>query len=122
MKGFLVTPFLAIAVHSCGPPATSGGFNSANPASKIYAIENAVRQDDRPAVKNIIEQLDSDDQAVRAVAIAALKRMTGETFGYRDFDPPDERRAAIDRWKQAWTSGEIQRLQPPPAQRPSTDG
>jgi hypothetical protein len=32
-------------------------------------------------------------------AIGALRRITGETLGYR-FDAPEiERRAAIDRWK-----------------------
>lgn len=92
---------ICTALMSCGPAATSGGFDSPNPAAKMYAIESAARQGDRSAVRRIVEQLDSDDPAVRSLAIAALQRLTGETFGYRDFDPPDQRRLAIQRWRQA---------------------
>lgn len=105
MKGVCLFSVVAVALHSCGPPAIEGGFDSANPAAKMYAIENAVRDGDRTAIKQIIEQLDSDDPAVRALAIAALHRLTGETYGYNHFDPPDVRREAIARWKQAANSG-----------------
>jgi hypothetical protein len=45
-----------------------------------------------------VEQLDADDPAVRFLAITTLERLTDETFGYRYYDSPWERRAAIDRW------------------------
>lgn len=95
------------ALASCGPPAIEGGFDSANPSAKIYAIEHAARDNDRSAIPHIIAQLESDDPAVRSVAIAALKRMTGQTYGYRDYDPPCVRREAIDRWEQAWKADEL---------------
>jgi hypothetical protein len=90
--------FLLPALAACGPSATAGGFDSANPAGKLYAIEQAARTQDRAAIPRIIEQLASDDPAVRAVAIATLQKLTGETYGYRDYDPPSQRQAAIDRW------------------------
>jgi hypothetical protein len=105
---YMMTRFQRISVvgacllmTACGPSATKGGFDSPNPAARIYAIENAARTGDRSAVKEIVELLDSDDPAVRFVAIATLKRLTGQTFGYRDFDPPVLRRQAIARWVEA---------------------
>jgi hypothetical protein len=92
---------------SCGPAAIDGGFDSANPAAKMYAIEHAARDGDQSAIPDIVEQLDSDDPAVRSLAIAALKRITGQTFGYRDFDPPSQRREAIERWRAAIESGSV---------------
>ena len=92
---------LASVLASCAPEAIEGGFDSGNPAAKIYAIEYAARENNRSAIPNIVAQLDSDDPAVRLVAIAALKRMTGQTYGYHDYDPPEVRREAIDRWEQA---------------------
>ena len=97
----------AFALCSCGPPAIEGGFDSGNPAAKIYAIEHAARDHDRSAIPHIVAQLDSDDPAVRSVAIAALKRMTGKTYGYRDYDPAFLRQEAIDRWEQALKADEV---------------
>jgi hypothetical protein len=89
---------MLLTLCACGPPAIRGGFDSDNPAAKMYAIEYAARAGDHDAVKHIIRQLDSDDPAVRMLAIGALERLTGETHGYRHFDHPLERRNAISRW------------------------
>lgn len=83
---------------ACAPSATEGGFESANPAARLYAIERAAEQNDQSAVPHLVEQLDADDPAVRFLAITTLERLTDETFGYRYYDSPWERRAAIDRW------------------------
>ncbi len=85
---------------SCGPSAHEGGFDSANPAAKLFAIERAAEVEDRsPAtLRRIVEQLASDDPAVRLVAIGALERLTGENHGYHHDEGPIERRAAIRRW------------------------
>jgi hypothetical protein len=104
MNAVRVSTILLVAIASavsCGPSATEGGFDSANPAAKMYAIEQAARTGDRTAIASIVEQLDSDDPAVRLLAIEALQRLTGQTYGYRHFDPPDVRREAIERWVQA---------------------
>jgi hypothetical protein len=97
----------ALAQTSCGPPAIDGGFDSANPAAKMYAIEYAARDGDRAAVMSIIEQLSSDDPAVRLLAIGALQRMTGETYGYHHYDPSWKRQEAIELWVQAANSGSL---------------
>lgn len=96
---------VSILCISCGPSAIDGGFDSANPAARMYAIEHAARSGDMRAVRRIVEQLDSDDPAVRFLAIGALERLTGETHGYCHADPPPQRETAILRWKQALGEG-----------------
>ena len=89
---------LVLAGVSCAPSSLDGGFDSANPAGKLYAIQRSARTGDTSQLRQIIEQLDSDDPAVRFVAISTLDRLTGERLGYSPYDPPAERRAAIQRW------------------------
>ena len=57
-----------------------------------------MRADDLSKTPLIVEQLDSDDPAVRLIAIAALEKLTGETYGYHYDDPPFLREPAIERW------------------------
>jgi hypothetical protein len=52
----------------------------------------------------MVKDLHSTDPAVRMFAILGLRRLTGETFGYRYFDGEDERRGAAGRWEQ-WLAG-----------------
>lgn len=102
---------VVLAQTSCGPPAIDGGFDSANPAAKMYAIENAARDGDHSAINDIIEQLNSDDPAVRFLAIGALQRLTGQTYGYHCYDPPEQRQVAIEEWVKASKSGLLE-IQP----------
>jgi len=73
----------------------------------MYAIEKAARNLDRSSTPRIVEQLDSDDPAVRMLAITALQLLTGETYDYRHYDPVYLRRAAIKRWVEAVESGTL---------------
>ena len=85
-----------------GPPAASeGDFDSPSPGARMYAIEEAIRQGDTSKTPQLVEQLDCDDPAVRMLAISALQRLTGVTYGYHYDDPPYIRRAAIQRWVDA---------------------
>jgi hypothetical protein len=90
---------------ACAPPVSEGGFDSADPASRLYAIERAMRENDASAIPKIVEQLDADDPAVRLLAISALQQLTGETMGYDYADTPERRRAAVKAWMQAVDSG-----------------
>ncbi len=92
----------ALLQGACAPPVTEGTFDAPDPASRLYAIERAMRTGNRTAVPQIIEQLDSDDPVIRMMAIEALKVLNdGETFDYRYDDPEPLRRAAIRRWVQS---------------------
>lgn len=89
---------LVLTGTGCSPSALDGGFESPNPAAQLYAIEDAARSGDREAIPDIVASLDSDDPAVRLVAIGALEALTGETLGYEADAPEFERDAAIERW------------------------
>ncbi len=54
----------------------------------------------------LIEQLDSDDPAVRMLAHDRLESLTGEDFGFRYDDRPDLREEAVERWS-AWLRGRM---------------
>jgi len=95
----------AAVLGACAPPASRGGFDSPDPAAKLYAIERAMKHGDRAAVPQIVEQIDSDDPAVRMLAISALQKLTGETRGYRYDDPPYLRQDAVRRWAEAAGAG-----------------
>jgi len=97
--------FVAAPIACSPPPVSEGGFDSIQPAAKLYAIHAAGSTGDRSAVPRLIEQLDSDDPAVRMFAIEALERLTGQRLGYRAYDPPHRRAVSTERWRQWHRSG-----------------
>ncbi len=92
----------------CSPAPLRASFDSPSPTERAYAIERAAREHDLEAVPRIIEQLHSEDPAVRMVAITALERLTGETHGYVHFAPRYKRDEAIDRWIEAYRRSQIE--------------
>ncbi len=101
---------------SCGQPGTSGGFDSPMPAARLHALSEAARTGDRSDIKRIVELLDSDDAAVRLLAISTLERLTGETFGYRHYDSRWEREDSIQKWVNAIREDTFRDLEPVPTQ------
>jgi hypothetical protein len=67
---------------------------------KIPAIQDASRRHDLSVAPQLVKDLESDDPAVRFYSIRGLHALTGETFGYRYYDSEDDRKAAVDRWRQ----------------------
>ena len=49
------------------------------------------------------------------MAIDALQRLTGETYGYKHYDPAYVRREAIDKWVNAVQTGSVPVLAQTPA-------
>ena len=88
---------------ACGCSAQRGPFlvTERDPANKIPGIKKAVEAKDLSAAKQMVEDLDNDDPAVRFYAIEGLERLTGESFGYKYFDDELARQPALKRW-QAW--------------------
>lgn len=82
----------------CAPSATRGGFDSPNPAARLYAIHRAGQTRDRSAVPQLVTCLESDDPAMRMLAIQALQRIVGQRLGYSPYGTPAERQAAIAAW------------------------
>jgi hypothetical protein len=73
---------------------------SDSPPSEIPAIKQAADKNDRTAIPRLVQDLDANDSAVRFAAINALRRMTGEDFGYRYYGDEIDRRPAVQSWRQ----------------------
>ena len=52
----------------------------------------------------LIDALDDEDVRVRGNALKALREATGETQGFQPQAPPEERAAAVVRWRAWWTA------------------
>ncbi|MCX5658246.1 MAG: HEAT repeat domain-containing protein [Planctomycetota bacterium] len=94
-----------ILLPGCGPRAHEGGMHSDNPAAKLYAIRHAGEARDARAVPDLVEQLDSDDPAVRMLSIHALEQIAGTRMGYNPYASAQERKPAVEAWTQAAKSG-----------------
>jgi len=88
-----------IAGLSCTAPRPPLSVTHEDPGIKIPAIKKAVREKDKSVIPRLIEELNSDDPAVRFYAIGALEELTGQTLGYQYFQDEDDRKPAIERWK-----------------------
>lgn len=111
MKWMISSLFAALLVNcllmtACSAPsARIGGFESDNPATLLFAIQEAGESRDRSAVPNLVEALENDDPAVRMMAIVSLERITGERLGYKPYTSSVLRAPAVARW-QAMVRGE----------------
>jgi len=92
------------SVSACGGPALTPGFESVDPQERTTALLEAARAQDRGAISELIERLWSSDPAERMLASAALRRLTGQDFGYRHFDPETVRDRAAEQWRRWWLS------------------
>ena len=96
---------LAGALAGCGTAMKTQGFDSPDPGAKLRAIVDAGRAGDAKALPNLVDQLDSDDPAVRMCSIIALDRITGTRLGYSPYAPAPEREASIGEWVKAIEDG-----------------
>ena len=94
------TAMTFVGPGGCTEPTGPRTIANPDPAVKIPAIKQAVIDDDRAAAAAMIDNLDSDDSAVRLYAIEGLRRLTGQDFGYVYYAGRAERDPAIEKWKQ----------------------
>ncbi len=73
--------------------------NSPDPGQRIHAIVEAGEQGRQEAVPLLVDRLEDEDIAVRFFAIQSLEKITGETKGYRYYDPPGLQARAVRRWR-----------------------
>ena len=100
MRGsLLILVCAALAVAGCARP-TGKGIADEDASFKIPAIKSAVQKKDRSAAPQLVNDLSSTDPAVRFYAIGALKRLTGEDYGYRYYDDAADRGPAVARWRE----------------------
>lgn len=94
-----------IVLAGCSLPPREASFDSVDPVETTMAIEQATETRDLNKVDELISQLDSSDPAIRLVAIAALRDLTGQDLGYNPGDNESDRLAAVSRWEQ-WLNAE----------------
>ena len=87
-----------MAVAGCGHGPRH--VTDSDPADKIPAIEVAVRRHDRRVIPQLVNDLDNQDPAIRLYVINGLRDLTGQDLGYKYFEDDDQRKPAIDRWRQ----------------------
>lgn len=91
----------AVVLSGCGLTLRSD-IHDPDPAAKIPALVEASESPSAEELRAMVRALGHDDVAVRMFAIESLQRVTGgETRGFRAFDPPEQRDAAVERWE-AW--------------------
>ncbi len=99
MRAAPLVPLLCLPLASCGSfGEPRADFESADPAERSLALAEAASRDREEDLPHMIALLDSDDPAVRMLALEALERRTGQTLGYHFADTEDARREAIERW------------------------
>ncbi len=98
-------------LSGCAPAANQGGFDSDNPAAKLYAIRQAGQSGDVRYVPRLVEELESDDPAVRMMAIHALEQLTGQRLGYNPYAAEAQRKPAVDAWVRAARDGWYKKVQ-----------
>ena len=119
-----LTVLLSLQTGCTAPSPTRGGFASAAPAARTFAVEETVRNANargvvaRPDLYAMVELLLADDDLVRFMAIAGLQDLAGDARGYRFYDPPEVRYQAILDWREYVRTAKAfksMRIEPPPA-------
>lgn len=88
------------ATAGCTAPQAPRLVTDDDLSGKIPAMKIAADTQDESAEPQLVQDLESDDPAVRFYAIEALKKLTGQTHDYVYYAPADQRMEAVQRWQQ----------------------
>jgi hypothetical protein len=95
---------LLAGISGCGVgPRTFRKIRHPAPLMRARAVGLSDRRTDQEAIPALVNRLDDTDPVVRMAAGSELKRRTGQDFGFVPWAPPEERTAAVGRWK-SWLS------------------
>jgi hypothetical protein len=72
----------------------------------------------RAVLPHLVDRLSDTHPEVRMIAAVSLERLTGRRLGYSPHDPPEDRRAAMARWRAMLTAD---RSQAPPGESEDSD-
>lgn len=72
--------------------------------NRARAVAFGQQHSDAAAIPALIDRLTDDDPVVRLASHEALKKRTGQDFGYLPYAEGDELTASVQRWKQWWGS------------------
>jgi HEAT repeat protein len=93
-------PFLGCSIA----PKSFRDVESAAPLVRARAVGLGEGLPDSAAIPALLDRLGDPDPVVRLSAHEALKRRTGQDFGYVPWAEISERTAAAARWKHWWTN------------------
>jgi hypothetical protein len=98
----------------CGSgPRNFLSVNDPSPVVRARAVGLEEGQPDEVAVPALIERLGDPDAVVRMTAQEALKRRTGQDFGFVPWEEPAAQAEAIARWRAWWESQQGTRITVP---------
>ena len=97
---------LTVAVYGClGALSLCAGctphydLKDPDPASKIPAMKREAQRGDKRDLALLVNDLESDDPAVRLYAIQTLEHLTGSRLGYDYYADDASREQAVARWR-----------------------
>lgn len=110
--------WLICACGSCAAPATDlySRLQDQDPGVRSAAVVEAGNRKDPNAATYLVDRLGDSETEVRFFAALALEKITGQTMGYRYYEPSDRREEAIGRWRE-WLKA---RSTSQPASRPAS--
>jgi hypothetical protein len=111
--GFIFVLALSAADLSCTAPRPAPNVADPDPQVNIAGIREMVARKDRSKLPALVDQLDSDDAAVRMYAIHALETFAGQRFGYEYYFDEDQRKPSLARWRE-WLKQQQGLPQPSP--------
>ncbi|HEX4123494.1 MAG TPA: hypothetical protein VHY37_02130 [Tepidisphaeraceae bacterium] len=97
----IVLALAVIGPLGCYPPHGPETVYNPDPVAKIPAVEQAVARHDLSVAPQLVKDLDNPDPAIRFYSIDALRKLTGQDFGYQYYDPACKRYPAVVKW-QKW--------------------
>lgn len=102
-RGLVALGLAALAAAGCAydHQAAVARLRENNPRVQTAAIGDVVAAGDRAMIPELINLLESEDEGVRFMAAAALRRMTGQDFGFQ-FAKQGERGPIIAKWRRWW--------------------
>jgi hypothetical protein len=91
---------IAIGVCAgCQDPRGPISIKSDDPDLHIAAMQRDVSTNDHSDIPAMVDDLQSDDPAIRFYAIEGLHRLTRDDFGYHYYESDDERAPALKLWQ-----------------------
>jgi hypothetical protein len=95
----------ALFLSGCSmAPKSFLSMNDPTAINRARAVAYGQSEPDAVAIPVLIDRLSDDDPVVRLASHEALKRRTGQNFGYQPYIEGDELASAVQRWKTWWAS------------------
>ena len=102
-RGWIGLPVLVL-VLGCGvAPRHFRDLIDPAPMTRARATHLGDGLPEAVAVPALIDRLEDDDPVVRLSAHEALRRRSGQQFGFLPWADPAERARAVTRWRSWWT-------------------